>query len=172
MRSVRFLFVLLTAMITFAALLQAKADQDKDFAVPAYSDLALVGGPEVPIHRLAANPFEGQLKPLPDVERLRYFDLNQDLQLNDFDIKQFQSIVENLHGDRLSGLQLIIQFRKEQKNQKESFPLLYDLDRDGMFTPYDVDFFTDMVNKLDKGASRGGELVQSLKMEIFPQDEE
>lgn len=170
MRFATTLIVFLAVLVVLTSLASAKTNKDQDFTVPAYSDLALLGGPEVPTQRLAANPFEGQLKPLPDVEQIRHFDVNQDLQLNDFDVKQFQSIVENLQGERLSGLQLIIQFRKEQKNQKESFPLLYDLDRDGMFTPFDVDYFTELVNKLDRGASRGNELVQSLRMEILPQD--
>ena len=84
-------------------------------------------------------------------------------------MKQFQNIVENLHGEKLSGLQLSIRFRIAQKNQKDSFPVFYDLDRDGMFTPYDVDYFMQVINKLDEGASRGSQLIRNFKLQLQTQ---
>lgn len=92
--------------------------------------------------------------------------MNRDLEFNDFDLRQFQNIVESLHGEKLSGLELSIRFRVAQKNQKDSFPILYDLDRDGMFTPYDVDYFTEVINKLDEGNTRGNQLVQNFKFQL------
>ena len=149
---------ILICLLTMPAISEAK--EEKDFAVPAFSDLPLLGGQTL-VHQ------EG-LNPLPYVKQKQWLDLNRDLQLNDFDVKQFQSIIESLNGEKLTGLQLTIRFKAEQKNQKESFPLLYDLDRDGMFTSFDVDRFSEAVNKLDEGATRGSELVQKYRFEIFP----
>ena len=154
---------MLTLVIGIPALI---AKEDKDMAVPALSDFPLLGaqnttmlGQDTKVEKLA----------LPsNVEQLRWLDINRDLQINDFDVKQFQSIIESLNGEKLTGLQLTIQFQGEQKNQQGSFPLLYDLDRDGMFTSFDVDYFSDVINKLDEGASRGIELIHKFRLQIFP----
>lgn len=164
------LIAILTSNFLIAAPIFPKAPEEEDYAVPAFSDLALFGTAAPVPQRLAENPLKEQLKPLADFQELQWFDINRDFQLNDFDIKQFQSIIENLHGEQLTGLQLAIRFRGEQKNQKESFPILYDLDRDGMFTSFDVDYFTQMIQQLDEGASRGNELVQKLKLRIYPHE--
>lgn len=148
----------------------SKTNDEEEYAVPAFTDLGHFGVPEAGAPRFRENSFTDHLKPLPDLKEIRWFDLNRDLQLNDFDIKQFESIIENLHGGQLTGLQLSIRFKGEQKNQKDSFPILYDLDRDGMFTSFDVDYFTQMVNRLDEGATHGNELVQKLKLRIYPHE--
>ena len=167
--------ILLTLLVLNALLINpafsetAKSD-DGDYAIPAFSDFQLLGTQSIPQEKLAADALGHELNPLADVQRFKWFDLNHDSQLNDFDIKNFQAIIENLHGEKLTGLQLSIRFRGEQKNQKDSFPLLYDLDRDGMFTSFDVDYFTDLINKLDEGASRGSELIQRFRLQIFPRN--
>ncbi|MBI4358737.1 MAG: hypothetical protein HY584_05490 [Candidatus Omnitrophica bacterium] len=165
MKSGRVLATLLA--LTFAVGIPAlAAKEEKDVAVPALSDLALLGVQ----NRTALGQDIGaeQLALAPEAGRLRWLDINRDLQINDFDAKQFQSIVEQLKGETLTGLQLTIRFRGEQKNQGESFPMLYDLDRDAMFTPYDVDYFTDVINQLDEGATRGKELIHKFRHRIFP----
>ena len=160
------LVVLILLLITTIPLF-AESEKEKDFAVPAFSDFQLLN-PQT--QGLNTDFPKKQLDPLPVVGQMRWMDLNKDLQLNDFDVKQFQSIIESLRGEKLTGLQLPIRFRTEQKNQKESFPLLYDLDRDGMFTGFDVDAFTDVITHLDSGADRGDELVQKFKLQFSPQD--
>ena len=160
-------FILLIIWLTAANSLFAESEKEKDFAVPAFSDFQLLGSQnQMP----NANFPKEQLNPLHVVAQMRWMDINKDLQLNEFDIKQFQSIVESLRGDKLTGLQLSIRFRTEQKNQKESFPLLYDLDRDGMFTTFDVDAFADLITNLDEGALRGNQLVQKFRFQLFPQE--
>ena len=162
-RKTTLILALLTFILTISAISEAK--EEKDFAVPAFSDLPLLGGQNVGgalVHQEGWNP-------LSYVKQKQWLDLNRDLQLNDFDVKQFQSIIENLNGEKLTGLQLTIRFKAEQKNQRESFPLLYDLDRDGLFTSFDVDRFSEAINKLDEGATRGSELIQKYRFEIFPQ---
>lgn len=170
MRSAKILFTLLVLSLVLASPARSEKENDKDFAVPAFSDLPLLNVQDPGTQRLVENPFREQLKLMPDLKQIQSFDINRDLQLNDFDVKQFQSIIENLHGEQLTGLQLSIRFKGAQKNQKESFPLLYDLDRDGMFTSYDVDYFTQLVGRLDEGATRGNELAQKLKLRIHPQE--
>ena len=167
MRFEKTVFALLIILLTAINLLFAKSEKEKDFAVPAFGDFQLL----VPqTQKLNADYAPEPLSPLPVVSQMRWLDLNRDLQLNDFDAKQFQAIIGSLRGEKLTGLQLTIRFRSEQKNQKESFPLLYDLDRDGMFTTFDVDAFTEVVNHLDEGATRGNELVQKFKLQLFPQE--
>jgi len=160
----RFLIVLAVVLFSFSAILPADND-DTDYAIPAISDLPMLGVPNSGPQMLAGSLKE-DVNPFPVAEQIRWFDINRDLQINDFDVRQFQNIVENLHGEKLSGLQLSIRFRIAQKNQKESFPVFYDLDRDGMFTPYDVDYFTQVINKLDEGASRGTQLIQNFKLQL------
>ena len=166
MRLGKFFFVVLFLTVSCASAALSETSKDEDFAVPAFSDLPLLAGGVTGQNRPIANE-----DPLPDVTQLKWLDINRDVQLNDFDIKQFQKIIESLNGDQLTGLQITIKFRMEQKNQKESFPLLYDLDRDGMFTPYDVDYFTGVINKLDDGALRGTELIQKYRLQIFPREQ-
>lgn len=167
MRFEKTVFVLLIILLTTTNLLIAESEKEKDFAVPAFGDFQLLGSQT---QRLNADYAPEPLNPLPVVSQMRWLDLNQDRQLNDFDAKQFQAIIESLRGEKLTGLQLAIRFRSEQKNQRESFPLLYDLDRDGMFTTFDVDAFTEVVNHLDEGATRGNELVHKFKLQLFPQE--
>ena len=167
MRFKKMTFLLLIVLLTATNLAFAESEKEKDFAVPAFSDFQLLGSQT---QTMSANLPKEQLNPLPVVPQMRWMDLNKDLQLNDFDVKQFQSIIESLRGEKLTGLQLTIRFRSEQKNQKESFPLLYDLDRDGMFTAFDVDAFTDAITHLDSGADRGDELVQKFKLQLSPQE--
>lgn len=173
MGSGKIILILLAITFAFVTPAVSKTEDGKDFAVPAFSDLPLLGTPNVNTINtqvLGPNKFREQLTSLPVVKQVQWLDINRDLQLNDFDVKQFQAIIERLHGEKLTGLQLTIRFRGEQKNQKESFPLLYDLDRDGMFTSFDVDYFTDVINKLDEGATRGKELIHKFKLQIFPQN--
>ena len=171
---------LLISALIFTTVVLAETNDEKDFAVPAFSDSPLFGvqntAPQgqyslnVATQRLSQNMTREQLNPFPTAQQIQWLDINRDLQLNDFDVKQFQSIVENLRGEKLTGLQLAIRFREAQKNQSESFPLNYDLDHDGMFTAYDVDYFTQVVNKLDEGATRGNELILKFRLQIFPQN--
>ncbi|MBI4372372.1 MAG: hypothetical protein HY585_01440 [Candidatus Omnitrophica bacterium] len=142
----------------------SNAKEEKEFAVPAFSDLAPLTGQNA---GRMITPQE-ELNPLPYVKQNQWLDLNRDLKLNDFDVKQFQSIVESLNGQKLTGLQLAIRFKGEQSNQRESFPLLYDLDRDSMFTSFDVDRFTELVSELDNGADSGNELIQKYRLQIYP----
>jgi hypothetical protein len=132
------------------------------------SDLPLIGSQSAVERSLLTNPAQVRLDLLPPVKELRTLDLNQDLQLNDFDVKQFESIIDTLNGRRLSGLQLSTRFRTEQKNQHDSFPILYDLNRDGLFTEYDVDYFTRLIDELDEGKNSGGELAEKFRMRVFP----
>ena len=161
------LMVLVSAFLIATSLI-ADTEEEKDFAVPAFSDLPFLGTQNATTQAPTSNANLEQLNLLPDIAQLRWCDINRDLQLNEFDVKEFQSIIESLNGEKLTGLQLSIQFQAAQKNQRESFPLLYDLDRDGMFTPYDVDYFTQVVTNLDEGATRGNELVQKFKLQLFP----
>lgn len=141
-------------------------NEDTDYAVAAISDIPILSFQNSNPQMLAASTLKEDINPFPTAEQIRWFDMNRDLEFNDFDLRQFQNIVESLHGERLSGLELSIRFRVAQKNQKESFPILYDLDRDGMFTPYDVDYFTEVINQLDEGNSRGNQLIESLKFQL------
>lgn len=165
----KIVFALLILTFAFGGWGMAKTEEDQDFAVPAFSDLPILATQNPAIQRLAPSVVEEPLNPLPTVERLRWFDLNRDFQLNEFDVNQFKAIIESLRGEGLTGLELTIRFRGEQKNQKESFLLLYDVDRDGMFTPYDVDYFTEIITRLDQGATRGNELIEKFRVEVFPQ---
>ena len=87
---------------------------DQDYAVPAITDLAGLGSSMTLTKPLVDDAF---LNPLPPTQDLKWFDLNHDLQLNDFDIKQFESIVGELNGTQLSGLELMTRFRLKQKNK-------------------------------------------------------
>lgn len=167
-KAVAVLVVALTFALTTPTI--SKAEEEKDFAVPAFSDLPLLGAQQTATQTLAPPRAQEPLNVVPSATQMPWMDINQDFQLNDFDAKQFEAIVESLNGERLSGLELSIRFRGEQKNQKESFPLLYDLDRDGMFTSYDVDYFTRVINQLDEGATQGNELIHKFRLAIFPQE--
>jgi len=140
----------------------AGAEEDEDFAVPAFSDLHLL--------TTASWPSSEQLRTVRYSELIKPLDINEDLQFNDFDVKHFQSIVSKLNGADLTGLQLATRFRNAQKNQANSFPVLYDLDRDGYFSRQDVDKFASIVNDLGDGAMRGEELVGSYRMKISPRE--
>jgi hypothetical protein len=156
----------LTVLLMSAHSAFTDADQEKDFAVPAFSDFQLLASQnQMP----GTNATRAEFDPLPQI---RWLDLNRDRQFNDFDAKQFQAIVESLRGEKLTGLQLALRFKAEQKNQRESFPLLYDLDRDGMFTTFDVDAFSNVINHLDEGADRGQELIQKFKVQLFLEENE
>ena len=141
-------------------------NEDTDYAVPAITDIPILNFQNSNPQMLSASSLKEDINPFPVAEQIRWFDINRDLEFNDFDLKQFQNIVESLHGESLTGLQLSIRFRVAQKNQKNSFPILYDLDQDGMFTPYDVDYFTEVINKLDEGNSRGNQLIQNFKLQL------
>lgn len=163
-------YALAILAFTLSLITPAVSDEDKDFAVPAFSDLPLLAGAQSQTpQKLNIEPLKPEFSRAVDVKQLQWLDLNRDLQLNEFDVKQFQSVIESLNGEKLTGLQITIRFREEQKNQRESFPLLYDLDRDGMFTVYDVDYFTEVVNQIDEGALYGSELIQKYRFQIFPQ---
>ncbi len=165
MKAGKFLMVLSVLLLSFSITTLAEENEDPDYAVPAISDLPMLSFPNSGPQMLTSTLKE-DINPFPTAEQIRWFDINRDLQVNDFDIDQFQRIVESLHGEKLSGLQLSIRFQSAQKNQRESFPISYDLDRDGMFTPYDVDYFTQVVNKLDAGASRGNQLIRNFKVQL------
>jgi len=159
------ILVLLSLLIFSLSAYALADDEDSDYAVPAVVDMPMLAFPQANPQMLSSTLKE-DINPFPTTEQIKWFDVNRDLQVNDFDLKQFETIVESLHGEKMSGLQLTIRFRVAQKNQRDSFPILYDLDRDGMFTPYDVDYFTQVVNKLDEGASRGNELIQNFKLQL------
>jgi hypothetical protein len=161
MRLGKTILILLMAL-TLVNPVFAESEKEKDFAVPAFSDFQLLASQN-------QTP-NANLDPLPMVSQIRWLDLNRDRELNDVDTKQFESIIESLRGEKLTGLQLSLRFKSEQKNQRESFPLLYDLDRDGMFTAFDVDAFTEVVRRLDAGADRGTELVQKFNNQLLPQE--
>ena len=165
MNSVKIVLLAIILTLTLTLPGMATSEKEKDFAVPAFSDLPLLGAQNTTAQMVGPKA----LGPLPYTGQLQWLDINRDLQLNDFDVKQFQTVIQNLRGEKLTGLQLVIQFREQQKNQKESFPIAYDLDRDGMFTTYDVDSFSQVINKLDQGSTRGSELIQKFRQRIFPQ---
>ncbi len=165
MNSVKTLLTALILTVILATPAISAGEKEKDFAVPAFADLPLLGAQNTAAQRLA----QEQLNPLSFTGQMQWLDINRDFQLNDFDAKQFQAIIEGLKGEKITGLQLVIRFREEQKNQGGSFPIAYDLDRDGMFTAYDVDAFARVINKLDEGSTRGKELIQKFKERIYPQ---
>ena len=172
MNSVKIAFALLVLTLTVAGQARSEDEKEKDSAVPAFSDLQLLGNQNGTAEALpnTSQAARKPLIPLPEIQKLREFDINHDSQLNDFDVKQFQSIIESLNGEQLTGLQIIARFRNEQKNQKESFSMLYDLNQDGLFAPSDVDYFTQIINGIDGGAVRGNELIQKFKLQIFPKE--
>lgn len=165
MNSAKIVFATLALTFLLVTPAISETQKEKDFAVPAFSDLPLIGAQNTTAQMFT----QKQLNPLTYSGHMQWLDINRDLQLNDFDAKQFQAIIENLHGQKLTGLQLIIRFQEAQKNQSGSFPIVYDLDRDGMFTVYDVDAFMRAVNGVDEGSSRGNELIQKFRDRIFPQ---
>ncbi len=168
MNSVKILLtvLILTFILVVPAISATEKEKDsEDFAVPAFADLSLLGTQSTTVQMLT----QKQLNPALYTESMQWLDINRDFQFNDFDSKQFQAIIEGLRGENLTGLQLIIRFREEQKNQGRSFPIAYDLDRDGMFTTYDVDAFAQVVNALDEGSTRGNRLIQKFKERIYPQ---
>ncbi len=164
-RNIRFLVVLFVIILSFISAHGFAEENQEDMAVPAVSDFALIG-PGTNQLMLNPNVIKEQLNPFPTPDQLQWFDVNRDLHINDFDAQQFETIIDSMNGDKLSGMQLTIRFRLLQKNQKETFPLIYDLDRDGMFTPFDVDYFSGLISKLDPGSSRGLQLVEKLKNEV------
>jgi hypothetical protein len=105
---------------------------------------------------------------LPYLTEYRQLDINQDLNFNEFDVKQLSAIIDELNGLNLTGLQIATRFRSAQKNQKESFPIVYDLDRDGYFSDQDVQSMTDLVNELQGGSTKGTNLVRDYQKRIFP----
>ena len=155
--------LILISLLTAPAI--SAAEKEKDFAVTAFADLPLLGAQNTATQMLT----QKQLSPISYKSPMQWLDINKDFQLNDFDSKQFQAIIKGLKGEKLTGLQLIIRFREEQKNQGGSFPIAYDLDRDGMFTTYDVDAFTRVITKLDEGSTQGNKLIQKFKERIYPQ---
>ena len=164
MKSVKTLLTVLILILIAAVPAISAAEKEKDFAVTAFADLPFLGTQNTAAQMLA----QKQLNALPYTESMQWLDINRDFQLNDFDSKQFQAIIEGLRGGKLTGLQLMIRFREEQKNQGRSFPIAYDLDRDGMFSTYDVDRFNRVIAKLDQGSTRGTELIQRFKERIHP----
>ncbi|OGW85232.1 MAG: hypothetical protein A3C35_04685 [Omnitrophica bacterium RIFCSPHIGHO2_02_FULL_46_11] len=154
-------------LMFIVAVSRVRSETEKDFAVPAFSDLQVLGNQNGTAETL---PHVSQLDraPFPEIKKLRQFDMNHDSQLNDFDVKQFQSIIESLNGEKLTGLQVTARLRIAQKNQKESFPVLYDLNKDGLFTSSDVDYFAQIIDEIFGGASRGNELIQSFRFQVFP----
>lgn len=161
MKLIPITIVFAVALVSISAVSLAE-DKDTDYAVPAVIDLPMLGLPQSGPQMLK-NSLKEDLNPFPTPEQIRWFDINRDLQINDFDLQQFEKIIDLLHGYRLSGLQLAVRFRMAQKNQGNSFPIVYDLDRDGMFTPYDVDYFGELVHQLDRGASRANELLENFR---------
>lgn len=148
--------------------------EEKEFAVPAFSDFFVLGGTRISIRPIMS---DGEIGRQQSSHR-RWLDINRDLQLNDFDFKQFEAIVEKLQGADLSGKELIARFRLQQEEKMELFALIYDLDRDGKFTPYDVDYFAELVGSLDESgaldseaAVDGSELVKEFRERLFPEKE-
>lgn len=165
MRPAKFLIFSTTLILVLSTLLFADSENE-DYAVPALIDAPVLNLPSNNPQMLRPATLKEMVNPFPTTEQLKWFDFNRDLQLDDFDLKQFESIIAGLKGEKLSGLQLTIRFRGAQKNQKDSFPVLYDLDRDGMFTSYDVDYFTGVINRLDEGTSLGNELVEKFRLQV------
>ena len=161
--------LVITLSLTGYAFSDNQQDEN-DMAVPAFSDLPLVGQPTAsgPLPQSISQPRKVDLNPVSLIGEPKWFDLNRDSSLNEFDVKQFEAIVEDLSGSGLSGLEISTRFREKQKNQADSFSSIYDLDRDGMFTSYDVDYFVRLVDLLDKGSADGEELIQKFTDEIFP----
>ena len=115
MNSVKIVFATLALTFLLVTPAISETQKEKDFAVPAFSDAPLLG-----VQNTTAQLFtQKQLSPLTYSRHMQWqwMDINRDLQLNDFDVKQFQAIIENLHGQKLTGLQLIIWFQEAQKNQ-------------------------------------------------------
>ena len=164
-----FALAVLTLSTIISAQAFSKTDDDLDYAVPAFSDLSVftpqASGAQT---ALGINPAYEELNALPLVQPMKWLDINHDDSLNEFDVKQFQAIIESLNGEKLSGLDLATRFRNAQKNQNESFPILYDLDRDGMFTANDVDSFSEAINQVDEGATKGSELTERFRLRVFP----
>ena len=108
MRVGKSVLFILALTIMFTASVFSKTDSDKDFAVPAITDFPLLGlqhaGPQSPNQILAEasiwNAAPAELSTERVTEQLRWMDVNRDFQLNDFDIKQFQAIVESLNGEK------------------------------------------------------------------------
>lgn len=138
----------------------AAGEETDDFAVPAFSDLPILSGKPMDV--------PNRLHDLPDTRLFEPFDLNRDLRLNEFDVKQFQTIVDSLNGTDLSGLEIAARFRSAQTYHRESFPLLYDLDRDGNFSSRDVESFSALVDQLGGSTMKGEKLVHSFSLRIFP----
>lgn len=159
-------WMVLAVLILSLVCINGYAEDESDTAVTAAIDMPMFGLPTNSTNMLNPAFLEKQINPFPTTEQLRWFDMNRDLQVNEFDVKQLENIIASLNGESLSGLQLTIRFRSAQKNQRDNFPILYDLDQDGMFTAFDVDHFTGIVNSLDQGASRGNELIQRLKNQL------
>ena len=171
-------FFLTLALILVALNLSASNErsfkEEKDFAVPAFSDFFVLGGTRIAIHKIADPMALVENDSLSDPAEIRQLDINRDFQLNDFDVKQFEALVEKLDGLNLSREELIDRFRLQQGENADSAPLLYDLDRDGKFTPYDVDYFTGLIGALDENdgsgnAVDGNELIKKFRERIFPE---
>ncbi len=159
-----FLAVLMTVFAISAGTLFA---DDEEVAVPAVSDLAGIGIPQANLpasqEGLSREPYAGEF---------RLLDLNHDMKFNDFDIRQFQSIIDSLEAQDSTGLQIASRFRFAQKNQQESFPELYDLDQDGIFSEQDVTSLTNVINEFDQGASSGEEIIGRFRMRLTPHENE
>ena len=170
-----FLILALTLIILNLSVPGARnLKEEKDFAVPAFSDFFVLGGTKISIHPIASDKGDGSI---PNLGEIRRFDINRDLQLNDFDVKQFEAIVEKLKGADLSARELIARFHFQREGQTAFFPLIYDLDQDGKFTPYDVDYFSEVVGALNASGipgseatvMNGNELIKAFRDRIFPE---
>lgn len=157
------------ALLLMAALsIPLQSKEENDVAVPAMNDFALVDR-NTPMNQ--GYGAGASLREFAITNNLKPFDLNQDLQLNEFDAKQFQAIVESLAGEELTADQIASKFREKQEHQRESFLMIYDLNRDGRFTFQDVELFSGAVNLLDERPVRGDELIYKFREKIFPPDE-
>ena len=163
MQLARLVMTVLAMGLAFSTVPRLNAADEQDTTVTAFSDL--------PILRMGQTGSQEQLNTRSFGDEFRLLDLNQDLHLNEFDFKQFQSIVEEFNANDLTGLQFSTRFRNAQRNQGEPFPLLYDLDRDGIFSERDFDALSRLVSELDEGATRGKELVHLYRMRLFPPEQ-
>ncbi len=171
-QTVFFILALTLVICNLSASSDNYLKEEKDFAVPAFSDFFVLGGTKISIHPISPEGENGLLPDLGEIRRQRsghrrWLDINRDLQLNDFDIKQFEAIIEKLEGVDSSAGELIARFGLQREEQTTVFPLIYDLDRDGKFTPYDVDYFGELVGSLDSGGVPSSELVKKFREKIY-----
>ncbi len=95
MKSVKVLVLIIVSVLIASSVVFAE-NKNQDYAVPALADMPMFNLPTTNLpQKLSTQELKENINPFPTAEQLKWFDVNRDLQINNFDVKQFESIVKN-----------------------------------------------------------------------------